>query len=305
MQRTALDIPGSARPEASALLQLLKPITWFPPMWAFLCGAVSSSRPLLEQPLLLLFGVILVGPMVCGASQVVNDWYDRDVDAINEPQRPIPSGRVPGYWGFYFALVWSALALLWGTLLGTWVMAATALGLALAWAYSAPPLRLKRNGWWGNAAVGMCYEGLAWVSGAAVLLGGALPPGNVLLLAALYSIGAHGIMTLNDFKAIDGDLKMGIRSLPAQLGPARAARVACLVMIAPQLIVVALLAAWGQGWHAALVAGLVLAQLGAMLRLLRDPRALAPWYNGTGVTLYVLGMMVAALAVRVPPGAAG
>jgi len=305
MQRTVLDLPGSARPEASALLQLLKPITWFPPMWAFLCGAVSSGRPLLEQPLLLLLGVILVGPMVCGASQVVNDWYDRDVDAINEPQRPIPSGRVPGYWGFYFALAWSGLALLWGALLGTWVMAATALGLALAWAYSAPPLRLKRNGWWGNAAVGVCYEGLAWVSGAAVLLGGALPSGNILLLAALYSIGAHGIMTLNDFKAIDGDLKMGIRSLPAQLGPARAARVACLVMIVPQLIVVALLAGWGQAWHAALVAALVLAQLGAMVRLLRDPRALAPWYNGTGVTLYVLGMMVAAMAVRMPPVVAG
>ena len=305
MQRTALEISGSARPEASALLQLLKPITWFPPMWAFLCGAVSSGRPLLEQPLLLIFGVILVGPMVCGASQVVNDWYDRDVDAINEPRRPIPSGRVPGNWGFYFALTWSGLALGWGALLGTWVMAATALGLALAWAYSAPPLRLKRNGWWGNAAVGVCYEGLAWVSGAAVMLGGALPGGNVLLLAALYSIGAHGIMTLNDFKSIDGDLKMGIRSLPAQLGPVRAARLACLVMILPQLVVVALLVEWGQVWHAALVAALVLAQLGAMRRLLRDPRGLAPWYNATGVTLYVLGMMVAALAIRLPPVAAG
>jgi chlorophyll synthase len=184
-------------------------------------------------------------------------------------------------------------------------MAATALGLLLAWAYSAPPLRLKRNGWWGNAAVGVSYEGLAWVSGAAVLLGGALPPGNVLLLAALYSLGAHGIMTLNDFKSVDGDLRMGIRSLPAQLGPDRAARLACLVMSLPQLAVVALLVDWGRPWHAALVAVLLLAQLAAMLRLLRDPRGLAPWYNATGVTLYVLGMMVAALAVRVPPGAAG
>ena len=298
MQRTALEIPGSARPEASALLQLLKPITWFPPMWAFLCGAVSSGRPLLEQPLLLFFGVILVGPMVCGASQVVNDWYDRDVDAINEPQRPIPSGRVPGYWGFYFALAWSGLSLLWGALLGTWVMAATALGLALAWAYSAPPLRLKRNGWWGNAAVGVCYEGLAWVSGAAVLLGGALPPGNVLLLAALYSIGAHGIMTLNDFKAIDGDRQMGVRSIPAQLGPGRAARLACWTMALPQVIVIALLIAWDRWPFALLVVAVLLAQLAAMRRLLTDPRRFAPWYNATGVTLYVLGMLASAFAVR-------
>lgn len=85
-------------------------------------------------------------------------------------------------------------------MLGTWVFGATIVGVALAWAYSAPPLRLKENGWWGNAACGLCYEGLAWVTGAAVMLGGALPNGQVLSLAGLYSLGAHGIMTLNDFK---------------------------------------------------------------------------------------------------------
>src|SRR3712207_8535212 len=54
---------------------------------------------------------------------------------------------------------------------------------ALAWAYSAPPLRLKRNGWWGNTAVAACYEGLPWVTGAAVMAGTA-PDGRVLLVAA-------------------------------------------------------------------------------------------------------------------------
>jgi chlorophyll synthase len=49
-----------------------------------------------------------------------------------------------------------------------------------------------------------------------------MPPRPILLLAVLYSLGAHGIMTLNDFKAIEGDRSIGIRSLPAQLGPERA-----------------------------------------------------------------------------------
>jgi chlorophyll synthase len=35
-----------------------------------------------------------------------------------------------------------------------------------------------------------------------------------------------------------------------------------------------------------------------MARLLKDPKGLAPWYNGTGVTAYVTGMLVAAFAVR-------
>ncbi len=285
-------------PQPRALVQLLKPITWFPPMWAFMCGAVSSGQPLGESLWLLAAGVLLVGPLVCGGSQIVNDWFDRHVDAINEPDRPIPSGRVPGYWGLAYAIAWSLLALAFSSLLGTWVVGATLVGLVLAWAYSAPPLRLKLNGWWGNAAVGISYEGLAWVTGTAVLLGGAMPPAPVIWLAVLYSLGAHGIMTLNDFKAIEGDLKIGIRSLPAQLGPDRAARLACVVMAVPQLIVIALHLYWGFDWAAAVISVSVLLQVAAMRRLLTDPRGLAPWYNGTGVTLYVLGMMVSAFALR-------
>jgi chlorophyll synthase len=100
--------PSSSRafPEPKALLQLLKPITWFPPMWAFVCGAISSGVMLGEHPGLVVAGIILVGPLVCGGSQVVNDWFDRHVDAINEPDRPIPSGRVPGRWGLYYAIGW-------------------------------------------------------------------------------------------------------------------------------------------------------------------------------------------------------
>ncbi len=297
MQRVDVSATPRTYPQPRALLELLKPITWFPPMWAFLCGAVSSGEPLSANLWLLLAGVVLVGPLVCGGSQVVNDWFDRHVDAINEPYRPIPSGRVPGEWGLYFAIAWSVLALAFGMLLGTWVALATLGGLLFAWAYSAPPLRLKQNGWWGNAAVGISYEGLAWVTGTAVLLGGAMPSAEVLQLAVLYSLGAHGIMTLNDFKSIDGDREIGIRSLPAQLGAETAARLACVVMAVPQMIVIALLLTWGHELAAMLITGSLIAQGWAMLRLLKDPRALAPWYNGTGVSLYVLGMMVSAMAI--------
>lgn len=286
---------------ARALLELLKPITWFPPMWAFVCGAVSAGAPLTDRPLALIAGIVLVGPGVCGASQIANDWFDRHVDAINEPGRPIPSGRVPGRWGLYYAVFWSLLALLFSSVLGAWVVAATALALALAWAYSAPPVRLKQNGWYGNAAVGLSYEGLAWVTGAVLMLGGALPGASVLVVAALYSLGAHGIMTLNDFKSIEGDRRIGIRSLPAQLGAARAARLACAVMALAQLAVSGCLLAWGHAFAAAGVAGSLALQALAMRRLLRDPLGLAPWYNGVGVTLYVLGMLLAAAALGAAP----
>jgi len=291
-----------ARPTFSAIAELLKPITWFPPMWAFGCGVVASGLPLADRGWLIAAGILLAGPMVCASSQAVNDWFDRHVDAINEPQRPIPSGRMPGRWGLYIAIAWTVLSLAVATLLGPWGFAAAVLGLLLAWAYSAPPLRLKRNGWWGNAACGLCYEGLAWTTGAAVMAWGAMPHSRSLALALLYSVGAHGIMTLNDFKSIDGDRRMGIGSLPVRLGVDGAARTACAVMLLPQLAVLALLLSWQQPWHAAIIGLLVLVQARMMWRFLAAPVARATWYSGFGVPLFVLGMLVSAFALRTAIG---
>jgi chlorophyll synthase len=235
--------------------------------------------------------------LVCGTSQAVNDWFDRHVDAINEPNRPIPSGRLPGRRGLHIAIGWTLLSLLVAATLGPWGFGAAVVGLALAWAYSAPPLRLKQNGWWGNTACAACYEGLPWVTGAAVMAA-ARPDWRILVMAALYSAGAHGIMTLNDFKSVEGDRRSAIFSLPVLLGVETAGKVACVAMAVPQLVVVALLLAWGFTVHGGVVAALLLVQVLLMTRLLRDPKGRAPWYNATGTSLYVIGMLVTAFALR-------
>jgi chlorophyll synthase len=278
-------------------LRLIKPITWFPPMWAYLCGVISSGvAPSGHWPLVVL-GVLLAGPIVCGMSQAANDWCDRHVDAINEPDRPIPSGRIPGRWGLWIALAMSVLALFVGWQLGPWGFGATVLGVLSAWAYSAEPVRLKKSGWWGPGLVGLSYESLPWFTGAAVLSAGA-PAWPVVIVAILYGLGAHGIMTLNDFKALEGDRQMGVNSLPVTLGPIKAAKVACAVMAVPQAVVIALLMLWDRPVHAFGVAAVLGLQFWAMTIMFKDPKAKAPWYNGTGVLLYVSGMMITAFAIR-------
>jgi chlorophyll synthase len=289
-------------PQPRAMLELIKPITWFPPIWAYLCGAVSAGVPLSGQWPMVILGMVLAGPVVCGMSQAANDWCDRHVDAVNEPHRPIPSGRIPGRWGLWIALAMSVLSLAIGWLLGPWGFGATVLGVLAAWAYSAEPVRLKRSGWWGPGLVGLSYEGLPWFTGAAVLLGAA-PRFEVVIIALLYAFGAHGIMTLNDFKALEGDRQHGVRSLPVVLGPEVAARIACTVMAMAQAVVIALLLIWGKPWHALAVTVLLLAQMAAMKRLFRDPKKYAPWYNGTGIVFYVSGMMISAFALRSLGGA--
>jgi len=296
MQRSAVSTRSAPIPALRDVVQLLKPITWFPPMWAFMCGAVSSGAGLDGRWLFVLGGALLAGPLVCGTSQAVNDWFDRHVDAINEPDRPIPSGRIGGRWGLYIALMGTAISAAVAWALGPFVFVAGLIGLALAWGYSAPPFRFKTSGWTGPAVVGLTYEGLSWFTGATVMLG-ALPRGEVLIVLVLYSLGAHGIMTLNDFKAVEGDRATGLRSLPVIMGVSGAARFACLVMALAQIAVIALLVAWGMHLSAGLVGLVLLAQFAAMPRLLSDPARFAPWYNGVGVLLYVLGMLAAALGL--------
>ena len=293
----ALHSPTRPLPQPRAALELIKPVTWFPPMWAYLCGVVASGGSVAAQWPLVVLGLVLAGPVVCGMSQAANDWCDRHVDAVNEPGRPIPSGRVPGRWGLWIALAMTALALGTGWLLGPWGFGATIAAVAAAWAYSAEPVRLKRSGWWGPGLVALCYEGLPWITGAAVMAAGA-PRVEVVIVALLYAFGAHGIMTLNDFKALEGDRLHGVRSLPVVLGPEVAAKIACTVMALAQLLVVSMLLVFGRPWFALAVGAGLLGQIALMRVLMGDPKGRAPWYNGTGVLLYVAGMMVAAVALR-------
>jgi chlorophyll synthase len=285
-------------PEPRAILTLLKPITWFPPMWAFACGSITGTDKIAENLPIFFLGLLLTGPLVCASSQAVNDWYDRHVDAINEPNRPIPSGRIPGRWGLYIAILWSLISLWVGSYLGPIGFLATSLALVLAWFYSMPPMRFKNNGWLGNLACGVSYEGLAWITGATLLSGGVLPSKPSLLLAGLYSASAHGIMTLNDFKAIEGDRQMGVRSLPVQLGAMKAAQVSAAFMLIPQVIVLALLLMWGKPIYAIVIGGLILGQIVLLRDFLKRPVEKALFYSGFGVPILVSGMMVAAFAVN-------
>jgi chlorophyll/bacteriochlorophyll a synthase len=296
MADSALPLALAHRPKLRDMVQLTKPVTWFPPMWAFMCGVVSSGVSIADNWPFLIAGIALTGPVVCGTSQIINDWCDRHVDAINEPDRPIPSGRVPGRWPVGMALVGSALALALAAALGPWVLLATCVALFSGWAYSSPPFRFKRSGWLGPLVCALSYEGLSWFTGASVMLGG-LPSAVTLVVILLYSLGAHGIMTLNDFKAVEGDRATGLASLPVVMGVRNAALFACGVMACAQVAVVAILLWQALIISAATVGLFTAAQIGLMTRLVRDPARFAPWYNGTGVSLYVFGMLASALGL--------
>jgi chlorophyll synthase len=287
---------GSEKIHAS-LSTFAKPGTWFAPMWALLVGAVAGGAtwtwPSVGRVLL---GMVMAGPLLCAFSQVVNDWFDREVDVINEPERPTAANVMAPGTVFLVAAGLAVLALGVAAFLGKMVFALALGGMLLAMTYSAPPLRLKaHNGWLANAACAFSYEGFAWLAGAAIF--GGITTGSIVL-ATLYSLGSHGLMTLNDFKSYEGDKRLGLRSLPVMLGPHGAITAAIAIINIFQVLAIVYVAYHRQWWPAAAMAILFLVQLPMQRKLVTDPAKLAPWYCASAIPPFVWGMLAAALAVR-------
>lgn len=284
-------------------LALMNPVTWLAPAWAFLCGAVASGAWEWSLGSLgrVALGMMMAGPILCGLSQVVNNYCDREVDAINEPHRPVPSGLVSlrhvQVMAFLLTVAGSSIALF----LGREVALFVGIGLIFAISYSLKPFRAKRNGWVGNALVAFSYEGLAWVAGHAALTAPLFWESSNLwksvTLAILYSVSAHGIMTVNDFKSMVGDAQMGIKSIPVMYGKHVAAWLVVGKMSLAQVVVVALMFWWGNPVAATVVLLLLLAQVLPFRRFLEDPAQNAVYFNLTAIQLSIWGMFISALGL--------
>jgi chlorophyll/bacteriochlorophyll a synthase len=275
----------------------MKPITWFPPMWAFLCGTIASGASAWALPDVgrIALGVVMAGPVLCGLSQVINDYFDRHVDAINEPNRPIPSGQVKlwqvGVQAALLTLIGTALALY----LGVNVFVYAGIGFVLAVAYSAPPIRTKRNGWVGNTTVAISYEGLAWLAGHAAF---ASLTGPSVLIAMLYAFGSHGIMSINDYKSITGDVASGIKTIPVLLGTQKAAWLIVGTMNVAQILIIAAFLVWGRWVFAAILLGVLLVQVPTQISFIKQPTENYLKFSAIGVSLFVWGMPIAAIGLR-------
>ena len=266
-------------------------------MWAFLCGAIASGATgwSWQSVGYILLGVMMAGPVLCGFSQVINDYFDKEIDAVNEPYRLVPAGLVSTSQILVTALFLLVIGLCLAGIFNVRVLTLVVVGQILALIYSAPPVRAKRNGWIGNALVAISYEGLAWMAGSLVF--GPFSPAN-LLLAALYSFGTHGIMTINDFKSIDGDAAVGIRTIPVIHGPKQAAWFVVLTMTLAQVVVIAAFVFWGKPVTVAILAVLLLLQLWPARKFLRQPVEQHLMFSVQGSMLFVIGMMVAAVGLR-------
>ncbi|MEM8545078.1 MAG: chlorophyll synthase ChlG [Cyanobacteria bacterium P01_H01_bin.119] len=285
-------------------LQLMKPITWVPLIWGVVCGAASSGRYVwsLESVLIAAACMLLSGPLMAGYTQTLNDFYDREIDAINEPYRPIPSGAIsiPQVVAQILVLLVAGVAVAYG--LDRWAghdfptLTALAIGGSLlSYIYSAPPLKLKQNGWLGNYALGASYIALPWWAGHALF--GELNA-TIVVLTLFYSLAGLGIAVVNDFKSIEGDRQLGLQSLPVMFGITTAAWICVLMIDVFQGGIAAYLMGIHQNLYAVLLILLIIPQITFQdMYFLRAPLENDVKYQASAQPFLVLGMLVAALAL--------
>ncbi len=285
-------------------LQLMKPITWIPLMWGVVCGAASSGQYVwsIENVLKAALCMLMSGPFLTGYTQVVNEWYDREIDAVNEPYRPIPSGLISGS-----QIAVQIFVLLLGGIGVSYildravghdfpVMTCLALGGAfIAYIYSAPPLKLKQNGWLGTYALGASYIALPWWAGHALF--GTL---NWTLIAVtlFYSLAGLGIAIVNDFKSVEGDRQFGLKSLPVMFGITASSWICVLMIDTFQAGIAIYLMTIHQNLYAAILLLLIIPQITFQdMYFLRNPLENDVKYQASAQPFLVLGMLVAGLAL--------
>lgn len=241
---------------------------------AFVAGGLNA-------PLLTAFAVVAT-ILATGGGNAINDYFDREIDAINQPDRPIPRGAVSprGALAFSVALFVAAVALT--LLLPPLAIAIAVINLVALVAYTEV---FKGMPGVGNALV-------AALTGSTFLYGGAAVDGDLVAVLVLFALAAGATMAreiVKDVEDVAGDREEGLNTLPIAIGEQRALYVAAAFVVLAILASPApyLLGIFGPVYLLALVPAVV-AMAVATYRSFEDPT--------TGQTWLKAGMFAAAIA---------
>ncbi len=211
--------------KVGALIRLIRPINCVMMGFAVIVGAALAGTEQLLQQLPLSLG-FATGFFLTGATMAINDYYDREIDAINEPKRPIPSGAVSPkealtlasvltFSGFLAALFtnWQSLAIA----LATWVV------------FVLYTTKGKRTGLLGNLLVSVCIA-VPFVYGGFVVEKGIMPATGIFV--AIVFLANTGREVTKGIVDVEGDRRNGVKTVAVVYGNEKAAVAASVLYLA-------------------------------------------------------------------------
>lgn len=258
-----------------AHIELADPVTWISPTIVTLFGALASGQDIGFQWTsgrdwaMAMLGALVCGPLGTGFSQSINDYFDRDIDAINDPGRPIPAGLVSLNEA---RLNWIVLGT--ATLLVSLVFAnplitiLAVLGIILSVLYSMPPVKLKKHYFLGPPAVGLGYVSMSWLVGHLIF---APLTWQSVIVAWINGSIASGMLFLNDIKSVEGDRLHGLQSLTVVIGVQKTLIIAFATINLSQALLMGLAFFWGYYWVAAFILLAIVAPIRNQVQLYREP----------------------------------
>lgn len=238
--------PPGGRSRIGAYAALARPFTLVMPALGMLtggvialgAGALPTPNPLVDNVWLRILIGSLMAAVLNAASNTLNQVYDLEIDRINKPARVLPSGVLMPVQAMRFALVLYAVAIALSFLVGR-ACAVIVLFTAFAtWAYSAPPLRLKRVLFVANLTVAVPRGMLLKVAGWSAV--GSIFARELWYIALIFGIFVFGAVSTKDFADVEGDRRFGCVTLPIRYGSRKAA-----LLIAPFLFMPSVLIALG------------------------------------------------------------
>lgn len=160
------------------------------------------------------FAIIVSGAisafLVTAAGNVINDYYDIEIDKVAHPDRPLITGNIEKKRALYFYLILNVIAILISYFISLVVFGIVVLSAVLLLLYS---FTLKRVILFGNFTV-------AWLTGMVFLFGGVLA-GNIYaaVVPAIFAFMINFIREIvKDIQDIKGDLNAGIITFPSRFG---------------------------------------------------------------------------------------
>jgi geranylgeranylglycerol-phosphate geranylgeranyltransferase len=211
-----------------AYVQLLRPKNCVMAVLSVVIVALVASE--LEPDIITSANVLaasLVVFLFTGAGNTLNDYLDREIDSLNHPGRPIPSGNVSPRSAAVFSGLLFAAAVILGLWLSVFCMLLILLNLAIMLAYE---FRTKALGLSGNLMISWLTASLFLFGGLAVMDGFPRIMEPVFFMFLLSFLATLGREIAKDIQDMGGDL--GRKTLPMRIGPARAGKLASFAFIA-------------------------------------------------------------------------
>lgn len=216
---------------------LARPFTLLAPFFGILAGALIACGDAGSYSLIwkgILAGI--TGSLLNAASNAINQYYDLEIDAINKPERPLPSGRMTVPQAMNFAWILYVICIILGYLVNIQYLIVVLISAAFTWGYSAPPIRFKNNGIFANIAMAVPRGFLMIVGGWVAVSPADWANPTPWLIGSLIFLYVVGAASTKDFADVVGDEKGGAITVVVKYGFRKAAWIIAPFLVIPYLV---------------------------------------------------------------------